>query len=118
MTSRIFKVGAYIKDMNEGQWAQTLVSYIGNSITWYSGKLNVEEIIFSCGSFRNMPLIGSKCFISYNPTLTLRQFGYPLRHRPEGKESEEMILHGMGTENPSLVYNIVKAWNKVHVKEG
>lgn len=71
MTSDIFKLDAYIKDLSGDEWVQTLVSQTGNSITWYSEKINVEEIIFSCGSFPNVPLIGSKCCISYNPTLAL-----------------------------------------------
>ncbi|KAI5408159.1 hypothetical protein KIW84_054121 [Lathyrus oleraceus] len=112
----MFKVGAYIKDMSGEDWAQTLVSQTGNSITWYSGKLNVEEIIFSCISFPNGPLIRSKGCIRYNPTLALRQFRYPLRNRPENKELKEIIFHGMGMKNPSLLHKIIKDWNKVHVR--
>lgn len=68
----MFKPNAHISEMSNGDWARTLVSLSSKDIPWYRYKLNVEEIIVSCGSFLNVPLTGSKVCISYNPMLALR----------------------------------------------
>lgn len=36
--------------------------------------------------------------------------------KPEDKELEEMVLHGMGAGNPSLLHKILWAWEKIHTK--
>lgn len=59
----------------------------------------MEEIIFSCGEFPNVPLIGSKGCINYNPTLELRQLGYPMLEKPTKKTFECLVLHGMGAND-------------------
>ncbi|XP_050875279.1 uncharacterized protein LOC127078908 [Lathyrus oleraceus] len=72
LISYVFKPNAHISEMSNGDWARTLVSLSSKDILWYRHKLNVEEIIVNCGSFPNVPLIGSKGCISYNPMLALR----------------------------------------------
>lgn len=57
LTSNVFKADAWINEMTSEVWAQTLISLTGGSVTWYTRRLNVEEIIFNCGSFHNVPLI-------------------------------------------------------------
>lgn len=71
--------------MIDMDWANTLVSLSGKDITWYRNKLNVEEIIVSCGIFPNVPLIGPKGCISYNSILALRQFGYHMHGKLDDK---------------------------------
>ncbi|KAI5413325.1 hypothetical protein KIW84_057794 [Lathyrus oleraceus] len=99
-------------EMSNGDWARTLVYLSSKDILWYRHKLNVEEIIVSCGSFLNVPLIGSKGCIM----LALRQFGYPMRGKPGDKELEEMVLNDMGTNDPFLLRKIIRSWEKVHTK--
>ena len=36
-------------------------------------------VLFSCGDYRNIPLIGMRGCINYNPVLAIRQLGYPMR---------------------------------------
>ncbi|XP_050908544.1 uncharacterized protein LOC127122210 [Lathyrus oleraceus] len=71
LISYVFKPNAHISEMSNGEWARTLVYLSSKDIIWYRHKLNVEEIIISCGSFPNIPLIGSKGYISYNLMLAL-----------------------------------------------
>ncbi|XP_050919755.1 uncharacterized protein LOC127137325 [Lathyrus oleraceus] len=114
LISYVFKPNAHISEMSNWEWARTLVSLSSKDIIWYRHKLNVEEIIISCGSFPNVSLIGSKGYISYNPMLALRQFGYPMRGKPDDKELEEMVLNDMGTNDPFLLRKITRSWEKVH----
>ena len=41
-----------------------------------------SKLIYSCEGFPNVPLIGIRGCISYNPVLAQRQFGYPIRGAP------------------------------------
>ncbi|KAI5412483.1 hypothetical protein KIW84_057234 [Lathyrus oleraceus] len=116
LTSHVFISNTLISDMSSTNWAQTLVSLTERDITWYRSKLNGEEIIIICGSFPNVPLIGSKGCISYNPMLATRQFGYPMLGKYEDCELEEMILNDMDAKDPALLYKIVKSWEKIHNK--
>ncbi|XP_050877860.1 uncharacterized protein LOC127081672 [Lathyrus oleraceus] len=116
LISYVFKLNAHINEMSNGDWARTLVSFSIKDIIWYQHNLNVEEIIVSCGSFPNVPLIGSKGCINYNPMLALRQFGYPMHGKPDDKELEEMVSNDMGTNDPVLLHKIIRSWEKVHTK--
>ncbi|XP_050877288.1 uncharacterized protein LOC127081040 [Lathyrus oleraceus] len=113
LISYVFKPNAHISEMSNGDWARTLVSLSSKDIIWYRHKLNIKEIIVSYGSFPNVPLIGSKGCISYNPMLALRQFGYPMCGKPDDKELEEMVLKDMGTNDPVLLHKIIRSWEKV-----
>lgn len=66
-----FQAMYLISEMTNMEWARTLVSLSEMDITWYRNKLNVEEIIFNCGRFPNVPLIESKVCIKYNLMLAL-----------------------------------------------
>ncbi|KAI5395522.1 hypothetical protein KIW84_061903 [Lathyrus oleraceus] len=116
LTSHVLKPNALIGDMSSIDWAQTLVSLTERDITWYRNKLNIEEIIIRCGIFPKIPLIGSTSYISYNPMLVIRRFGYPILGKLEGKELEEMILDDMGAKDPTLLHKIVRSWEKIHTK--
>lgn len=77
----------------------------------------MEEIIFSCEEFPNVPLIGSKGCINYNPTLELRQLGYPMLEKPIEKTFECLVLHGMGANDPVTLQRIDRIWDRFHAKE-
>ena len=51
-------------------------------IDWYNQAYYDVKIIDSCGAFPNVPLLGTKGGINYNPVLARRQFGYPMRDKP------------------------------------
>ncbi|KAI5434776.1 hypothetical protein KIW84_021554 [Lathyrus oleraceus] len=44
--------------------------------------MEVRNVIMSCGEFRNVPLVGTKGCINYNPVLSLRQLGFVMKGKP------------------------------------
>lgn len=113
---QIFKAYHWIKEKTNDKWTQTLVILNEKSIFWYAGKLNVEEIIFSCGELPNFPIIGSKGCISYNPTLALRKYGYPIIEKLDDEALIGLILHDMSVDDPIMMQRIIQEWNKVNTK--
>ena len=54
------------------RWSQRIMSLTHSDIVWYSRSLDDVQIIDSCREFPNVPLIGTKGIISYNPVLARR----------------------------------------------
>ena len=52
-----------------------------SDIVWYHQAYHDVEIVDSCGSFPNVPLLGTKGGINYNPVLARQQLGYPMRDK-------------------------------------
>ena len=52
----------------------------GSKINWFTGwREGKEGVLFSCGDYPNVPLIGMRGCINYNPALAIRLLGYPMR---------------------------------------
>lgn len=83
----------------------------------YPKKINTRNIIISCGSFPNVPLIGSKGCINYNHVLDLRQLGHHIWKRSKEDEIEDFILHEGEASYIELLRKVTRAWEKVHVKD-
>jgi len=79
-------------------------------------KLDIKEIIISCGELSNVPLIGSNACINYNPILALRQLGRPVWEKPEDKSLEGIVLHDKGTKDPVMLQKIIRAWGNINKK--
>ncbi|PNY04817.1 hypothetical protein L195_g001247 [Trifolium pratense] len=115
-TSQIFKDVFLIKPMNDNEWAQKLRSLTENSIFWYARKINQREVIVSCGDFPNVPLIGPRGCINYNPMLAIRQLGYPIDRRPDSEVLKEFELHITDENSSSILQKVIQAWTQVHRK--
>ncbi|XP_050876158.1 uncharacterized protein LOC127079833 [Lathyrus oleraceus] len=63
--------------------SQKLASLTSNHVKWYIRDWETEDVIVSIGDFPNVPLIGTKGCINYNPVLSLRQHGYPMNGPPK-----------------------------------
>jgi len=61
------------------EWAQ---SFAGLNQLWQPSWKQRKSLIYSYADFPNVPLIGTKGCINYNPVLAQRQFGYPIRGAP------------------------------------
>ena len=59
-------------------------------IHWFSRSIENVTTIDRCGEFHNVPLLGIRGGITYNPCLDLRQFGYARR---DGLH--EMLIQGL-----------------------
>ena len=65
-------------------------------ICWYYRSLEDITIIDRYGEFPNVPLLGIRGGITYNPCLALRQFGYSRRDGPH-----EVLIQGISFDYES-----------------
>lgn len=70
----------------------------------------------SYGDFPNVPLMGPRGCINYNPSLAMRQLGYPMENEPRAELLKDFIFPGLGTENPTPLQKVKQAWNQIHRK--
>jgi len=61
------------------EWALFVVGLNQKKIIWQPSWQQSSKLIYSCEGFPNVPLIGIRGCISYNPVLAQRQFGYLIR---------------------------------------
>ncbi|WJX71853.1 hypothetical protein P8452_55799 [Trifolium repens] len=115
-TSQISKNIFTIETMNAHEWSQKMISLTECSILWHARKINEREVIISCGDFPNVPLIGSRGCINYNPILAIRQLGYPMSRKPNDEVLKEFVLHDTNTNDPSTLQKIIQSWAQVHRK--
>ncbi|KAI5403467.1 hypothetical protein KIW84_050875 [Lathyrus oleraceus] len=109
------KTGAWV-EQTDISWPQRLGSLRSEDLSWYSKEYINADIIFSCGDFPNLPLIGTQGCVNANPVLSLRQLGYPMEGPPEANSLEAFLLLDFGAENPSLFQRIKEAWKNVNRK--
>jgi len=56
------------------------------SVNWFPRwKEGRTGVLISCGGFPNVPLMGTRGCISYNPVLAIRKLGYPERGTTRGR---------------------------------
>ncbi|WJX45870.1 hypothetical protein P8452_32719 [Trifolium repens] len=115
-TSHLCKDQFELKKMDRYEWSQFLASLTENVIRWYPRKLDIKEIIISCGEFPNVPLIGSKACINYNPVLALRQLGRPMWEKPDEKSLEPLVVDNMGAKDHAMLQKVIRAWGTINKK--
>ena len=108
------KRGAFVDYAKTMKWSSRIIALTSYDIVWNTMSSG-SEIITSCGEFPNVPLMGTKGCISYNPILARRQLGYPLTEVPTVRQLTETIFFA-NDENPVLLNQIVVAWSSVHKK--
>jgi len=59
-------------------WSQRIMPLTPADIDWVHAGAHSERTIGSCGEFENVPLIRTCRGITYNPTLAMRQYRYPM----------------------------------------
>ncbi|XP_050895689.1 uncharacterized protein LOC127102353 [Lathyrus oleraceus] len=111
----LLKTGVWV-EQTDTSWPQRLGSLRSKDLSWYSKEYINMDIIFSCGDFPNIPLIGTQGCVNSNPVLSLRQLGYPMEGPPEARSLEAFLLLGFEVENPSLFQRIREAWKNVNRK--
>lgn len=99
------------------KWAQYMVSLINKDIIWFPQILNRKDMIISHGGFPNVPLIGSRGCITYNPILDMRQLGHPLPYNPEDKLLEGFVLQEATMNNPTVI-KIIHARKQLNKVKG
>jgi len=93
-------------------WAQFFASLNGGKIRWCLPWQSRSRII-SCGNFPNVPLIGTRSCINYNPMLAQRQYGYPIRGTPSPGALQPIWTHYEEGFSLDLIRQIKCAWEEV-----
>ncbi|KAH1202681.1 hypothetical protein GmHk_17G049091 [Glycine max] len=92
-------------------WDQLLAGIGGGTINWFPRwKEGKEGVLFSCGGYPNIPLIGTRGCINYNPALAIRQLGYPMRGAPTEEGMSPFLVRDSGAQNSKAIQRIHKAW--------
>ncbi|KAH1232831.1 hypothetical protein GmHk_09G025406 [Glycine max] len=92
-------------------WDQLLAGVGGRTINWFPRwKEGKEGVLFSCKGYPNIPLIGTRGCINYNPALAIRQLGYPMRGAPVEESMSPFLVRDFGAQNFKAIQRIHKAW--------
>ncbi|KAL5165864.1 hypothetical protein HKD37_18G050932 [Glycine soja] len=95
-------------------WDQYLAGIGGNIINWFPRwKEGKEGVLFSCGDYPNVPLIGTRGCINYNPALAIRQLGYPMRGAPTEESLSPFLVRDFGAQSFKIVHRVHKAWESL-----
>ncbi|RDY04082.1 hypothetical protein CR513_12249, partial [Mucuna pruriens] len=106
-----------MKAMTNKEWAQHLRHATERTVCWYPKWNEWKDIIYKCGGFPNVPLMGTQGCTNYNPTLVLRQFGYPMILPLIEEAITLFMVYGLGAQNGELFRRIMQAWRNV-LKKG
>ncbi|KAL5138052.1 hypothetical protein HKD37_10G028313 [Glycine soja] len=99
-------------------WDRLLANKEGASVSWFPRwKEGGTGVLISCGGFPNVPLMGTRGCISYNPVLAIRQLGYPMRGAPLEEELTPVISQGFNKTNVEVLQKVRKAWEVVQKKD-
>ena len=96
------------------RWSQKIMSLTPADIVWYNAAYDTGTIIDSCGEFPNVPLIGIRERINYNPALAMRQFRYPME-RPR-YISLDGIFYLNQQDSSGMRGKFERAWRTIHKK--
>ncbi|XP_006605189.1 uncharacterized protein [Glycine max] len=93
-------------------WPHRIMTLDPSDIVWYQAASDVGEIIVSCGEYPNVPLLGMHGGISYNPLLARRQFGYPIKTKPNNLAltNEFYLKHG---DHSNKRERFAQAWSAI-----
>ncbi|KAH1250168.1 hypothetical protein GmHk_05G013386 [Glycine max] len=105
-------------EKKEANWDRLLASKEGASINWFPRwKEGRIEILISCGKFPNVPLMGTRGCINYNPVLAIRQLGYPMKGAPSEEGLTPFITQGFNSTNAGVLQRVHKAWEMSQRKD-
>jgi hypothetical protein len=96
-------------------WAKYLGDLNEKTVRWYPKWQEVSTVIYQCGTFPNVPLLGTKGCINYNPSLALRKLCYPIMHSPTEDLSltTPFIVHGIERKDIEEHRRVNKAWKRI-----
>ncbi|KAI5387553.1 hypothetical protein KIW84_073600 [Lathyrus oleraceus] len=109
--------GPFVDAQSTYRWTQRVMSLTSYDIRWQSYRMDVRDVIMSCGEFRNVPLVGTKGCINYNPVLSLRQLGFVMSRRPLEAEIAESVYFEKKND-PVRLEQIGRAWKSIGVRDG
>ena len=99
--------------MGYNSWAYRIMSLAHTDILWSSKDMKRVAIIDRCGEYPNVPLLGIRGGITYNPCLALRQFGRARRDGPHKLLLSYIIFDYKGDVNEHR-RRFIRAWGMVN----
>ena len=75
------------------EWREFFAGLNETKIQWQPSWQLRSRLIYYCGKYPNVPLVGTRCCINYNPVLAQRQFGYPIRGAPTPASLTAMLFY-------------------------
>ncbi|XP_017431748.1 uncharacterized protein LOC108339111 [Vigna angularis] len=112
LASRVFK-GTVDKSIKADEWTHFFVGLNGGKIKWRPSWLRGRCFIHYCGDFPNVPLIGARYCINYNPTLVQRQFGHPMRGAPSSDYLTPLFIYYEDGCFIEKLREVRRAWGNV-----
>jgi len=97
-------------------WSQRLMSLTLVDVVWYNPTYDKGTIIDICGEFNNVPLLGIRGAISYNPVLARGQFKYPMEEKPRNIHLENVYYHNQN-DTRGMREQVVRAWNTMRRRD-
>jgi len=105
-------------EKGKANWEQLLAGMVGSSVNWFPRwKEGGVGVLCSCEGFPNIPLMGTRDCINYNPMLAIRQIGYPMRGAPSEESIVPFIARGFSDPNAKMLQRVRKSWNAVQRKD-
>jgi len=106
--------GLEIKGANE--WAQCLAGLTQKKIQWQPVWQQRTRLVYQCSKKVNVPFIGTKGCINYNPVLAQRQFGYPIAGAPISVVLEPLLVLYEEGSSIEILPELRRAWNKMVIQ--
>ena len=105
-------------EKGKANWNELLAGMLGASVSWFPRwKEGGAGVLCSCEGFPNIPLMGTRGGINYNPMLAIRQLGYPMRGAPSEETIVPFVARGFIEGNAKILQRICKAWSIVERKD-
>ncbi|XP_058784963.1 uncharacterized protein LOC131659857 [Vicia villosa] len=93
-------------------WVQRIIRLSYDDIIWSQKDFEGTHLFDSGGDFPNIPLLGTRGGITYNPILARHQFGFALKDKPRSIYlSSENFDFGSDTTGKKKLF--IRAWSKV-----
>ncbi|XP_050915957.1 uncharacterized protein LOC127131059 [Lathyrus oleraceus] len=106
---------AFLNPHQARNWARRLVVLTAKDIRWCNQNTKGGDFVVSCGKYPNVPLLGTKGCINYNPILLRRQLGYALTHATKDQDLVESFYFPV-QDNLELVKQAAGAWRNIQTK--
>ena len=95
------------------KWSKRMMSLSHSDIYWCSRYLEDVNINDHCGEFPNVPLLGIRGGITYNPSQELWQFGYAQRDGPHDALIQGIVFD-YGNDIQGYKRRFSRAWGMVN----
>ncbi|XP_058760493.1 uncharacterized protein LOC131633829 [Vicia villosa] len=101
-----------IKNEEGLTWVQRIIKLSYDGLIWSQKGFEGSHLFDICGDFPNVPLLGTRGGITYNPILARHQFGFALKDKPRSiyLSAENFDYDSDPTGKKKL---FIKAWTKV-----